>query len=309
MQVEHVEMPALAATAARMWQARPSPALAPFVESIWYFESAGSFAGAHARERILPQGTMQLLINLDQDELRSYHGDGYAQLHRIRGAGLCGVYARHFAIDVAEQRSIAGVSFVPGGAFPFFAAPSNVVAEDHVELDALWGREGALVRERLLESRSPIDKLRTLEAALLGALARPLERDPAIAFALAAFDRDAAVAAVTDRLGMTPRRFIHRFAEQVGLTPKRYARVRRFQRVLAAVEHKRAVDWAQLAVDCGYFDQAHLIHDFRAFSGMSPTAYHRSEGGRNHVLLPAELGGGDHSVTPSMSSQRVENSR
>jgi len=267
----------------RMWTGRPGPALEPFIESIWYYESALPLA----RERILPTGTMQLLVNLDQDELRSYHGDGYGEVAAIGGAGLCGVHAGHFAIDTAEQRAIMGVVFKPGGAYPFFAPPADATRDQHVALDDLWGRDGAVLRERLLEARGPAAKLRTLEAALLSRRVRSLERDPAVAFAIEALERDVTVAAVTERLGMTARTFIRRFASQVGLTPKRYARVRRFQRVLAAIERGRAVDWAQVALACGYFDQAHLIHDFRAFAGVSPTAYRpRFEGERNHMALP-----------------------
>ena len=128
--------------------------------------------------------------------------------------------------------------------------------------------------------------LGALEAALREQLVRP-ERDPAVELALAAFDRDLPVGDVTARLGLSPRRFIRRFAGAVGLTPKRFARVRRFQRVLDAFERGRRVDWARVAADCGYFDQAHLIHDFRGFSGLSPTAYRpRSDAGRSHVPLP-----------------------
>lgn len=63
------------------------------------------------------------------------------------------------------------------------------------------------------------------------------------------------------------------FARGVGMTPKLFCRVWRFQRVLRAVHHRDAVDWTEVALACGYFDQPHLIHDFREFSGLSPTEY------------------------------------
>jgi AraC-like DNA-binding protein len=77
------------------------------------------------------------------------------------------------------------------------------------------------------------------------------------------------------------------FAADVGLTPKVFSRVLRFQRVLALIRRDRQIDWADVAVASGYYDQAHFIHDFRAFSGMSPTAYLRADvRQRNHVPLP-----------------------
>ena len=92
------------------------------------------------------------------------------------------------------------------------------------------------------------------------------------------------VTAVTDALGLSPKRFIERFKFEVGMTPKRYCRVLRFQRAIARAHSGGRVDWVQLALERGFSDQAHLIHEFRAFSGLTPTAYlaARTES-RNHV--------------------------
>jgi AraC-like DNA-binding protein len=263
---------------------RPSAALAPFVESIW------SFAGelAHARERILPHGRMQLLVNLHEDELRSYHGDGFTRLDRIRGAALSGPFSGHFAIDTAEQRHILGVSFRPGGAYPFFRVPADALREQHVELDDLWPGGGRSLRARLGEAagKGAPAALAALEAALVERIVRPLERDGAVDFALAAFEDDVPVTTVGERLGLSARSFIQRFTTRIGLTPKRYARIQRFQRVIAALDRGEPVSWAGIAASCGYFDQAHLIHDFRAFAGIRPGDYVAGgTGGRNHVRI------------------------
>jgi AraC-like DNA-binding protein len=72
----------------------------------------------------------------------------------------------------------------------------------------------------------------------------------------------------------------------VGLTPKRFARVRRLQRILDAAARNVNVDWAEAAVEHGYYDQAHLINDFRELTGITPTAYRpRAAHERNHVPL------------------------
>jgi AraC-like DNA-binding protein len=264
----------------RFVERKPPPHLAPFIEGFWYFEGSDF---AHSHERILPTGRMQLLVNLHEDELRSYHDDG---VRRIHGAGLCGLHARHFGIDTAEQRRIAGVNFTAGGAFPFFRPPASATTEEHVGLDALWARDGELVRERLLERATPAAILEELERIVMERAARELTFDPGIALALDALERGMQVAALHERLGTSAKRFIRRFEDVVGLTPKRYARIRRFRRVIASIELGRRIDWAKVAVLAGYYDQAHLIHDFREFSGMSPTAYRpRAPGDRTHVPL------------------------
>jgi len=76
-----------------------------------------------------------------------------------------------------------------------------------------------------------------------------------------------------ERLGLSQRRFIELFRTQVGLTPKAYCRVRRFHNLLRVVHPLREVDWSQVALDSGYHDQSHFIHEFREFSGFSPTQY------------------------------------
>jgi len=250
---------------------RPGPKLAPFVESLWYF--TGELA--HRRERVLPSGKAQLLVNLHEDELRWYDD----RANRMAGAGFMGAHDRPFAIDTREQRAIVGVSFRPGGAFPF--VDPRETSGLHVALEDVWGREGRVLRERLLEERTPAAMLAGLESMLVDR-ARRLTVEPAIAFAVGALEEGARVGAVVDRLGMTPRRFIRTFEERVGLAPKRFARVRRFQRVLAA---ERAFDWAAIAAELGYSDQAHLIHEFALFAGETPTAYRPRVDAPNHVPL------------------------
>ena len=83
----------------------------------------------------------------------------------------------------------------------------------------------------------------------------------------------ARMASLSSEIGLSQRRFIQLFQEQIGLTPKAFYRVRQFQRILQRVHGVQEIDWSQIALECGYYDQAHFIHDFREFSGMTPTRY------------------------------------
>jgi AraC-like DNA-binding protein len=151
----------------------------------------------------------------------------------------------------------------------------------------VWGRRRANgLREQLLEAPDPEAKLDVMERALTEVF-KPIGLHPAVDFALLTFMRrphEASIAEVTGSIGLSPKRFIERFKAQVGVQPKRYCRILRFQRALARAEQGGGVDWTRVAVDCGYFDQAHFIHDFRSFAGITPTGYQagRTEF-RNHV--------------------------
>ncbi|MFE7897588.1 helix-turn-helix domain-containing protein [Streptomyces sp. NPDC057424] len=264
---------------------RPSAAaLVPLIGAMGYAE--GRFA--HSAELALPTGEAQLLVNLDGDALSSSPLRGAER--QTRGAAVHGPYTEPALIDPAQQRAVLWVAFRPAGAHPFLTAPVSAVRDELAGLDELWGTDGTVLRERLLEAMAaggPEAGLRELETALLGRAVRPLEPDPAVRLAAALLDRGTPVGEVADRLGWSAGRLARRCGEQLGLPPKRYARIRRFQRLLGRVNAGHgAPDWAALAADCGYHDQAHLIHEFRALAGITPTAYApRSPLERNHVPL------------------------
>lgn len=263
-----------------MWTHRPSPALAPFVASMGY----GEFSPGPGLELGLPSGTVQLLVNLDRDSLRTYPvGGGPPTV--TGGAAIQGPYDGPVLIDPGRPAADP-VGRVPGGRFvPVRARRRRRPAGSLVDLDDLWGRgAGALPRERLLSAAGPEAALTGAEVALRQRARRPLITDNAVVTAAADLHHGASVAATADRLGWTPRRLGREFAEHIGLTPKRFARVRRFQRVVRAAASSADPDWAGLAAEHGFHDQAHLIHDFRSFAATTPGAYRpRSPAEPNHV--------------------------
>ncbi|MFH9013319.1 helix-turn-helix domain-containing protein [Streptomyces sp. NPDC017943] len=265
---------------------RPSaPALALLIGAMGY--AATRFA--HTAELALPTGGAQLLVNLDRDALTS------TPLRCARrstpGAAVLGPFTGPAVIDPAQQAAVVWVAFRPAGPGPFLPVPVGEVRDELAGLGDLWGADGAVLRERLLEAVAaggPRAALRTLETVLLERARTPPAPDPAIRRVALLLDRGVPVAEVADRLGGTPRRLARRCAGELGVPPKRYARVRRFQRLLRRVNAGQPPpDWAALAVDCGYHDQAHLIHEFRAHAGITPGAYApRSPREGNHVPLP-----------------------
>lgn len=264
----------------------PKPPLSNFAALLWLYEG---YSQPHDKERLLPDGSMELVINLKDDEARVYDRRDPSKFQSLRGALLVGVQSEYFVLDTAEQQSVIGVHFKPGGAFPFFKMPAGELHNQHLSLDELWGDSAHELRERLLQAATPELKFQILEDSLLVHIRKPLVRHPAVDFAIQEFagvSRAPSIAQVSDKVGLSSRRFIDIFSDQVGLTPKLYCRVQRFQHVLRRIQISGDVDWTDLALSCGYFDQAHFIHDFRAFSGLSPTAYaaHRTEH-LNHVPI------------------------
>lgn len=259
----------------------PSPALAPFVARLAFRVQARG-----RRELLLPTGARRLGVSLGEGELRFYERDDGALVHASRAAVVLGSPADPVIVEGDGPCAIALVFFRPGGSYPFLSAPESAIDEPLVDLEALWGRAAAVLRERLLDAPTPEAALSVLDTVLSRHVVGPPVPDPVVA-AAALLGRGVAVARVADRVGWTDRTLQRHFTDMVGLTPKRFARVRRLQRLLASIPTDRQVDWARVAVEYGYFDQAHLINDFRALTGMTPSAFQRLPCGHHH--LPPKL--------------------
>jgi AraC-like DNA-binding protein len=259
-----------------------SPLLAPFVGSLSYHESEGG----PALERILPGGRVHLMVNLHEDEFRTYHGADCGTVRTTGGAVLEGASSTSRVIDTELQRCLVSVNFRLGGAAAFFKAPLSEARNNLVELDKLWGASGVVVRERLIEATTPAARLRVMERVLLEQLLECDPPDPAIPFAASLLERGIPVSQVSSRVGLLPKTLVRRFRDYVGLSPKRFSRVRRLQRVVGSIRAPRDADWCELAAVHGYADQAHLVHDFRELTGITPTTYRpRSSEARNHVAV------------------------
>jgi AraC-like DNA-binding protein len=266
---------------------RPGAPLDSFIESFWYTRG---YRPEHARERVLPNGTMALIISLARETISDCSREpGDLRVDALAPALIAGVHTGYMVIDTADLAEMIGVQFRAGGNVPFFGVPADLSRDRHLDLESLWGREARVLRERLREACSAKGKFAILEAALLARARGRMEWNPCVAFAVREFQTPAyggSVAAVTERIGLSPRRFAQVFREQVGVTPKLYCRILRFQQAMRRMSRGGEVDWPELALSCGYFDQSHFVNDFREFSGINPTSYssHRLQW-MNHVAI------------------------
>jgi AraC-like DNA-binding protein len=250
---------------------KPIPPLSKFVDSFWLYEGQ---ATGQKTGRILPTGTLELVINLRQNELRFYDAERSENCSRFSGAIVSGAFGR--GLTPTAEAFIIGVHFKPGGAFPFLGLPAADLADTHVDLETLWGPPAARLRERLCEARTSAERFQLLQQTLLSRLSHRVEKHYAVSTALELFAKNQVrptVREVGKYLGLSQRRFIQVFKAEVGMTPKLFSRIQRFQQTRTFIQRYPSIKWAELAVDLGYFDQSHLIREFLEFSGLSPTDY------------------------------------
>jgi AraC-like DNA-binding protein len=238
----------------------PAKPLSEFVALIWYWRGHDV---QYSKERILPMGTAELVINLASTDPAE--------------AGISGPQSESFLIERTTKDELLGIHFNLGGAFPFFDFPFGELHGLNVSLADVWGeRRASRLLCLLQEARSVDRKFQVLEQWLMHVVAKPLRHHPAVLFAMSEFQKGPGLfssATVAAKVNMSQRRFIQLFRDEVGLTPKLFCRVQRFQQVINVVAKRDVVDWTDVALSCGYFDQSHFNHDFREFSGITPTEY------------------------------------
>jgi AraC-like DNA-binding protein len=256
---------------------RPCPLLAGCVERLWYACVPGL---AHQHELVLPGGKIQFVISLASDHLTDCTPKGDTP---TAPALLVGARTSAELIATCDMKQLAGVIFRPGGLGPWLRERADVFYEQSLSLADLWPVK--TLRERLREvSTSPALILRVLDQVLCEQ-ASGRERRAHVRGALSMLG-SLSVRETARELGISERRLHLVFSEDVGLSPKQWSRVHRFQRAVCALHKGVDMRWAELATTCGYADQAHFSRDFRRFSGVDPTTYSVSRGRwKNHLAV------------------------
>ncbi len=253
----------------------PAAPLNRFVRSLWYAQAPQI---EHSRERILPTGRTQIILNLARDFLLDCP-EGQRP-RQIPASVIVGARSVFEIVDTSDMADLIGIVFHPGGFAPFASDAADLFSNRSVALEDAWGLQARSLRDHLREIPAPSARLDGLERFLLDhcapQLGRPLTRRREVDYALRHFHGFASIASVRDtarHIGWSERRFSQVFREEVGFSPKVWCRIQRFQRAVGQLHAGADVRWAELALACGYYDQSHFANEFRAFSGVDATTY------------------------------------
>jgi len=269
---------------------RPATAIGQFVECFWWSERSEPQTYC---EHILPSGRAQIVFALHDDPI-VYRASGSSGWAAWRGSVVHGPQWRHYIVGPKSRGAVMGVSFLPGCASAVLGVAVSELADQHVSLDAIWGKRGAELQQRLRAALDPQAAFRTLETHLTARIQTPLLMHPAVARALTSSGLSFRISAIQREAGCSPRHFIALFNSSVGVTPKHYYRIQRFNIVAQRLASKASITLADLAASVGYSDQAHLTREFREFAGVPPTRYR----GRYNSPLHHQLADPDKAAEP-----------
>jgi len=251
----------------RYGELKPTPALQPFVECFWTLEGDGA-NGSSPPERILPDGCVELILNFGDRFLQ--HGEHNKQELQPRHF-LVGQMTGPILISPAGRVELLGIRFQPGGTRAFLDLPAHEFTDRVVEIGSISRKFERELLQACVVERTLVGKIAAADKFLVAELSKATHDTRLLALAANIIDYRGVISVdeLASTAGISPRQLERRFLSEVGVGPKLLARIVRFQQVFRAVDQSNPA-WADVALACGYYDQAHLIRDFKQFARETP---------------------------------------
>ncbi|MFK4438035.1 DUF6597 domain-containing transcriptional factor [Paenibacillus sp. RC21] len=260
---------------------RPSAALRAYVACYWESgpvtgevlegnlgvlcgnEATLSLSGEEAVDRVLPDGCTDILLK-------------YNPVSKRQDISYCGTFTHPFvsARQAGTETRIFAVRFFPGGAHYFHGMPTHLFTGGNYRLDDIWPENIEIIGERILEARDFNERVRMMDEYLNQLILRQGTNDcdlmKNLLHRIFVSSGSMSVKELAEREAISERQINRKFGQWIGISPKKFSEVVRFQSVLQSIQSGNPLDWTELALEHSFFDQAHLIRDFRRFYGDSP---------------------------------------
>lgn len=251
------------------------PALRDAIEVMFVLEE---YAPEHRRERLVPDGRMNLVIELDGRRRHIYDNETGAPRQVCEGAWLSGVQSNYITIGETDVESrLMAVQFAPGATRRFTHRAASEFVDRVVPAADVFGPEILELRQEMLGLDSPETMLARLADWLAEREDSDLRGPDHVMAVLGKLQENPAEVGLTELVetatNVSYRHFVESFRDFVGPNPKSMQRILRFSRVFQEIQQNEAVDWAHLSQDLGYSDQAHFIREFSRFSGYRPREF------------------------------------
>jgi AraC-like DNA-binding protein len=242
------------------------------IETILYLKD---FTPDHSIERIVPTGHIFIIFELDDIPRNTFDNESLRPIKTFTKVWVSGTHRNFISISAHQHSEMLVIQFKPTGAFPFLHCPVQQLNDKVVSAEEIFGQEILELRNKILLAPLPQSKF---EVAATWLTDRFDTRKEAPEYLLAFTDRlqKKSVANLNEIIGSYPstqKQLIRHFKKYVGLTPKYYHRILRFNEILVKIKNREKVSWAEVAYSCDYADQSHFIKEFFLFSGFNPQEF------------------------------------
>lgn len=269
--------------------------LSNYIENIIYHEG---YDPNHTITRFLPDGNTEIIIDLTDTPKYLYDSETFKEIQSCHQAWVSGIRTESIFIPSGRQSRMFVISFRKGCAYPFYPMPIDEITNYVIDADLIFGSKIFELRNRLLEADTLQAMFTLLEDffyLLAGDKIQSSISTKCIDFAVDKMLEDPSplqLKALAQKIGYSQKHFIQLFTKQVGISPKAYTSILRFQKAITEVEleFKKKINWNSIAFNSGYYDQAHFNRDFKQFAGITPGNYLAQKGDfLNYVPLPSSV--------------------
>lgn len=249
----------------------PCAALSKQVKTYWSLDCTAE--EANGRERIFPDGCIEIIFN-HGDRFRKY--DSETDFHIQPPAFIHGQLKTYFELEPTGSVGIFSARLHPAGLQPFIDFDVDTFTGSTLTITDVWGEDGAKLEQVILTCADNNQRIAVLEKFLLEKRDTLKVDNAPVEVSVDAIIESVGtipIESVAGKLGISKRQLERKFTAAVGISPKLFARITRFQNVLHLIENKEFKSFTATAYDGGFYDQAHFIKDFRDFTGLNPKQY------------------------------------
>jgi AraC-like DNA-binding protein len=251
----------------------PAYPLNQFIESFIYYRD---YNPTHSVDRFLPDGNVNIIFDLTDYPKHIYDNDTLKEIQSCRNVWFSGIRSKYITIPSGKDSEMFIINFHKGKSYPFVEMPLYELTDSVVDGELVLTNEIMDLRDMLLEAATVTQKFSKAETYLNKKFCHKLIINPFIEFAVNKIlktPHQLSMEYISAKVGYSQKHLIKLFKDSVGLTPKSFLKVIRFQKAINEIEHSKKADWTGIALESGYYDQAHFINDFKAFSGFTPKEY------------------------------------
>ncbi|WP_378172549.1 DUF6597 domain-containing transcriptional factor [Aquimarina sp. SS2-1] len=257
-----------------------SSPISDYIESIFHLKN---FNPDHSIERVVPTGHVFVIFELDGMSRNTFDNTTLKPIKTFSKSWISGIHKNYISISAHQDSEMFVIQFKPFGTYPFFHFPAKDLNEKILSTEEVFGEELLLLRDTLLKLETSRDKFIAAEKWLthkydpakipsidLLSVVKKIHQQSTFSFN-----------SIIESYPYTQKHLIDQFKKYIGVTPKYYHRIVRFNEILQQIQQKEQISWSQVAYQCGYADQSHFIKEFSHFSGFNPEEFIKQEFNRD----------------------------
>lgn len=251
---------------------KPKGFLADYVKLIWCLDF-NDYSNSYNCNKLIPSGCIEVLFHFGSQPFDKLDGNLSKQPRGLI-IGQKSKFTEYFPVGKA---GIVSAMLLPEKATSVIGIPLNHLSNQHIDVVDIFGKAGAEVIEKINTIDSLKEKMGIVEKFLSDRVAEfYTNTDKQITESVRQinlYGGNIKIESLAKNVNLSKRQLERKFSTKIGLSPKDFSRIIRFQKTLFVKQKNESLSLTKLAYGCGYSDQAHLIHDFKSISGLTPTEY------------------------------------